>query len=351
MKNGIEKNSTYYMYLDVLRIIACFLVIVNHTDSRVFLRTSPSETWFLGLTYFFICKAAVPLFLMISGVLLLRKIDSYKNIGKKILRFTIVLIVFSLLYYVDGCLTSNSPISIVSFFTSIYHNPATNALWYMYLYLAILIMLPILQKLANSMKKRDYQYYFFFSFIILGGMPIIVHYIPSAAYSDHFQLFIFSCYIGLLLLGFYIQNYLIINLKKCFIAIAIYIVGIAISVVLTYKEYLSSPKNYLFFDDRTLITVIAPSACLFIVVKYLFDKVHFGEKGKRIIKEIGGCTFGTYLFSDFFIHKLKAVGIEDSLFQTVNPFLAAVIMEIIVFSAGMAISFLFRRIPFIKKLL
>ena len=73
MKNGIEKNGTYYMYLDILRIIACFLVIVNHTDSRVFLRTSPSETWFLGLTYFFICKAAVPLFLMISGVLLLRK--------------------------------------------------------------------------------------------------------------------------------------------------------------------------------------------------------------------------------------------------------------------------------------
>lgn len=67
------------VYLDFLRILACFLVIVNHTNSDIFLNSSIGITWFVSITYFFICKIAVPLFVMISGAVLLGKKDSYKK--------------------------------------------------------------------------------------------------------------------------------------------------------------------------------------------------------------------------------------------------------------------------------
>lgn len=40
------------VFIEMLRIFACFLVIVNHTNSTIFLQSAPSVTWFLSLTYF-----------------------------------------------------------------------------------------------------------------------------------------------------------------------------------------------------------------------------------------------------------------------------------------------------------
>ncbi len=73
------KNKNLDIYFDILRIIACFLVIVNHTNSSVLLSEKPSLIWFVSLTYFFVCKIAVPIYFMISGALLLKKSDDFKK--------------------------------------------------------------------------------------------------------------------------------------------------------------------------------------------------------------------------------------------------------------------------------
>lgn len=76
----METVKSRETFLDLLRIIACFLVIVNHTNSVIFLGSSPdSLDWYVSLTYFFISKIAVPIFFMISGYLLLKKEDNYKK--------------------------------------------------------------------------------------------------------------------------------------------------------------------------------------------------------------------------------------------------------------------------------
>ena len=132
---------------DILRIIACFLVIVNHTNSDVFLSMAPSLTWFASLTYFFLCKMAVPLFVMISGALLLKKEEDYKTFFvKRILKVGIVILLFSFVYYVIDVLKTGDAFSMMSFGAHIYKDAITNAYWYLYLYLGLLIMLPLLQK-------------------------------------------------------------------------------------------------------------------------------------------------------------------------------------------------------------
>ena len=74
------EKKTKTAYLELLRIIACFFVIVNHTSSGIFLSRTPNDkTWWVSVTYFFACKVAVPIFLMISGTLMLGKIDDYKK--------------------------------------------------------------------------------------------------------------------------------------------------------------------------------------------------------------------------------------------------------------------------------
>ena len=57
------------IWLDVLRVLAAFLVIVNHTNSDVFQSVTPANgTWWLSIAWYALCKIAVPLFVMISGI-------------------------------------------------------------------------------------------------------------------------------------------------------------------------------------------------------------------------------------------------------------------------------------------
>lgn len=71
------------LWLDILKIIACFLVIVNHAGGYV-LGNNPSKiTIIFYCVNFAICKIAVPIFIMVTGSLLLKKESSYNDITKK----------------------------------------------------------------------------------------------------------------------------------------------------------------------------------------------------------------------------------------------------------------------------
>ncbi len=144
----METIKSRKTFLDLLRIIACFFVIVNHTNSGIFLSTTPQNlTWFVSLTYFFISKIAVPIFFMISGYLLLNKIDSYKKCLQRIIRIVTALIGCGFIYAIYNTYYMNpnpSFISAIKRFLAVYITSPSNALWYLYTYLGILFMLPFL---------------------------------------------------------------------------------------------------------------------------------------------------------------------------------------------------------------
>ena len=87
------------VHIEVLRIVACFLVIVNHTNSYIFLNLTPGRTWLCSVAYFFTSKIAVPLFLFIMGGLLLGKEDSSKKTAQRFVRMLIVFVVASFCNY------------------------------------------------------------------------------------------------------------------------------------------------------------------------------------------------------------------------------------------------------------
>lgn len=73
-------------YIDFVKIIAIFLVLLNHTDNRGFLIASQRVD--SAFYPFYLCnavliKVAVPLFFMASGALLLAKEETIKSILTK----------------------------------------------------------------------------------------------------------------------------------------------------------------------------------------------------------------------------------------------------------------------------
>lgn len=150
------------LHLDMLRILAIFLVVFNHTGDRgfmLFAAQTQSVLYFPYMLCSIFCKIAVPLFFMISGALLLKKTETLKQLfSKRILRMTVVLLLVSVPYYF--WLHRTQGIGVADFFTYIYGNSATTSLWYLYSYIALLLLLPFLRCMVQTMKRQDYVYLF-----------------------------------------------------------------------------------------------------------------------------------------------------------------------------------------------
>lgn len=342
-------KSKRKIHLDILRIIACFLVIVNHTNSRIFLSMEPSMTWFLSLLYFFVCKIAVPIFIMISGAVLLGKQESYKEVFKKrILKTVLVIVAFSLVYYISSI--DLETFSISDFLYKIWKGPITNAYWYLYMYLGLLVMLPLLRKMLQNMEKKDYIYYSIVWIIFIGTLPIINHYLNIKQISSNFSVPIFTSYIAYFIIGYFIENKLekkFFNKKIAIILIILSILCIGVSISFTYYEKVNE-GTLLFMDNISFITISIPSITMFYICKYVMMKFENRINGK-IVTKVATCTFGIYLLSDLLIKKFEFV--YTYMINYVHKLLAIFILEIIVFAVGFVITMILKRIPLIKKIL
>jgi surface polysaccharide O-acyltransferase-like enzyme len=66
-------SSNRIFYLDFLKDFAIFLVIVGHVSSQTLLFSPINANWIIADFYSTFAKISIPIFIMISGVLLLNK--------------------------------------------------------------------------------------------------------------------------------------------------------------------------------------------------------------------------------------------------------------------------------------
>ena len=90
------------LHIEMLRIIAVVMVVLNHSDLyyTYYTNTDSVLTFSVSLLLSCICRINVPLFMMITGALLIPKAESWSVIFKKrISRMLVVLVAFSALMY------------------------------------------------------------------------------------------------------------------------------------------------------------------------------------------------------------------------------------------------------------
>lgn len=153
--NRENKLNIRKTYLDALRIIAVFLVIFNHLNGYLMYQISSGwKVWFyMFLTM--ITRVNVPLFLMISGSLLLGKEEPISVIlKKKFIRMFSVLLIFSTLLY---AVAAQENFSISVWFLKISSNSIEGSYWYLYAYIGML-MLPYLRRIVKGFCDKDFIY-------------------------------------------------------------------------------------------------------------------------------------------------------------------------------------------------
>lgn len=337
-------------YIEVMRIIAAFLVIVNHTNSDVFLKmTEPqSPIWYISLTYFYVSKIAVPVFFMIMGGLLLQKVDKPKKSVERVLRMVLVTLIYSIAYYVKGYWSNPSGMSISEFTKRIFTFRATNAYWYIYAYIGLLILLPIMQRMAQAFSKRTTMYFVVLSMGVMGFIPMMDLFFKMKPHHFLTDMF-FPVHLGVVFMGYYIEKYMVINKKVFFTAIFSFAFLIAFQVVATDAFYNKNSEQYLQLDNWQFLTVTLSALCFYIIFKYISTVYKTKEGVAKVLCYIGSLTFGIYLISDMIINSTKEL--YANLQLDCSIMVATILWEVIVFAICGGITAILKFIPGLKKLL
>ena len=171
------------LYLELLRALAIFLVIFNHTGTKGFFLFTVQQSSALYPVYLFLsvaCKTATPLFWMVSGSLLLPKEESIRYVYRhRVLRMVLVLVLFSFFHYLFMIYKGLDTFDVAYFLTQLYTDCHAPAYWFLYSYIGMLMMLPFLRKVVKSMTKNQFLYLFLLILILRGVVPILQYLVST----------------------------------------------------------------------------------------------------------------------------------------------------------------------------
>ena len=182
-------NISRKAYLDLMRIVACILVIFNHLPGFELYITTSGISQFIYMSISVITKMNVPIFFLISGALLLNKKESITiTLRKRVSRIIIAIFLFTgiiVLINVIPMYINGTGYALRTVFTNWIYSSLTNTgyspipYWFLYSYLGFLFMLPFLQRIADGFSKKEFLLLFFMHFLMQSFFPFINSFLIS----------------------------------------------------------------------------------------------------------------------------------------------------------------------------
>lgn len=349
--------------IELMRIIACFFVIFNHTGRDGFflfsLQEKQSIEFWLYLLVSIFCKFSVPLFFAISGALLLQREPEPLSIlwRKRVLKIFLLLIVWSFIYYLIEVYLGRQKLGIDIFFYRFYTTNWNDALWYLYAYIPMLMALSLLQRLVKSLTNKEFLYMFALVFAFSSLLPTYQYLLWHGKINlyHHFRLnWLSSAIVIYPCLGYFLYMRLkkFWNGKRLLILWIINIAAICLSAYLTYMKaditgVLRESKSQDFHGTFVLLNC----AAIFVSCQYLCQKHRFCEFAKKVIYSMGGCVFGIYLLHVWLKRTIKGEFYNLVLEQwELNPMFTAFLFCATVFLLGYVATMALKKIPYVRRL-
>ncbi len=339
-------ESKRYYWLDIIKIIACLSVIINHTCGYLLEYTNNAHyaTIFYSIQ-FALCKIGVPLFLMVSGYLLLNRNEniSFKEVFKRIYRIIVPLIFISLLLYIKEIGIKN--FNFLDFIINFLKKPYIIPFWYLYMLIGLYVAMPFLKKMINNFKIKDYRI-FIILFLLLPSLLIMVSDYLNIPISTHFTKAIFPIHMTFFISGMYLSK---VNLNKKYLIISLFIF-ISSAVLFFLSLYLPFiNNNSISYKLNSLnIILVLESLSIFYIIRYLFENATFNKWISKIICEVSKVTFGIYLIHYLIAYQFYNFVLIQNIFA-LNPILGILSLELGLFLGCGLLIFIFRKIPIIKK--
>lgn len=330
-------------YLDYIRIIACFAVIVIHVCGAYY-DDYPAESvhWKLLLALDGAVKWAVPVFVMISGSVVLGRGYTKEKIKKAAARFAVIYIVWAIVY---SLCSFNRGERIRDMITTLILGDVH--MWFLPMIFGLYLLIPILDRLIES--EMLTKYYLVLWFVVGIFLPTAVRVLKiiypyagkvASSFTDHLGLQFVMGYSGYFVLGKYLERQKNINkrfeLSVYGLCILVYFLNVGFAIVTSSGDAKT---------DWMPIT-----SCIQAVAVYLLGRRLFAQRPVKPFAEIiVKNSFGIYLVHFMLVDLATAIIPVDSI-SGGGLILVTLFIAIIVFVLSNIVIYFIKKCPFIRNI-
>lgn len=278
------------LYLDIVRILACLMVILMHSPQ-------PHSAHSLVLSSISLLAApCIGLFFMVSGALILpvsQPINIY--LKHRFTKIVIPVLFWSLFYLLIRYFNADD---LEELFISIISIPFSTQgcahFWFIYVLIGLYFLAPIISAWLQKASKREIEFYLLL-WLVTMCYPIINSFIRV---NDEVSgiLYYFAGYVGYFVLGYYLHNY--IKYWNIWILAAMYILPLGCAVVCKLSEFEVDFYSVFWYLS---ISVVSMCVALFMVIKKLFAVIKLNKWLENALIDFSRCSFGIYLIHLFVV--------------------------------------------------
>lgn len=336
--DSINKPVMRSAWIDLLRIVACLLVVLSHCcDHFVAAFESDINQFLVGTAIGSAVRPCVPLFVMMTGVLLLPIKDGVE-IGvfyrKRVMRIVIALIFWSLLlpvvcymYFNGPGADSANPSVVLADYTSdglinrlwswIFNfNYDTTPLWYLYMLVGLYLAMPVVNTWLVHASQKELR-----TVLKIWGVTLFIPYIrllaPLCGYVGNYgnldiwggcdwniygTFYYMSGFMGYIILAYYMVKYPLqwSDRKFKLIGKGMLLLGYFITFFgfLLIQQYY--PGNYSYLEIIWWFTGINVFLMTWPVFEW-FRRKNDIIRPNKFLTYLAGLTFGIYLCHFFFV--------------------------------------------------
>lgn len=309
------------IFLDYLRVVACFMVILVHACEPYYLGgdgtyIANSYDAFWVTLFDSALRCAVPLFVMTSSYLLFPlqgEVGSFFR--RRFVRVVIPFVIWSLLYALVPMCGGGEVNSLQNLANlTLNFNMHSGHLWFVYMIIGIYIAMPIFSPWVERISKRGEQI-----FIAAWLFTTLVPFLHQAAlalfgraevygeanWNEFGTLYYISGFMGYVVLAHYIKTYINWSWSKTLaVAIPLWVAGYAITALWFWSQI---PQQYPINQSIDLAVLMEQSwrfcsigvAMVTIALFLIFKKCNFAGWLYKVVKPVSKVSYGIYLMHIF----------------------------------------------------
>jgi surface polysaccharide O-acyltransferase-like enzyme len=335
-------------WINNLRLVALYAVIVLHCTSLLLMQYGKvsMNDWLVADFLNATVRFAVPVFVMITGALLLhREYEIGSFLKKRLVRVAVPFLFWSLVYigyslYNEEIAFTGDVWANVKIVLHLLKTGSSYHLWYVYMLIGLYFFIPVIGKFVRHASEKEILYFLVVWFaVMLITQPYLVRFNPSV--DMHY----FAGFVGYLVLGHYLafKDFNIKRLRLWMILLFLF----SVALITIGSRWVMADHRWpstMFFEPVSPPVVIL-AASVFLIFKLSVPKL--SPVIIRIRDFAGGFNYGIYL-----AHALVLYFLEDPFgisYKLCTPIIAIPLTALICFIVTLPLVWLVSKVPFVGK--
>jgi surface polysaccharide O-acyltransferase-like enzyme len=346
--------------VDLIRTFGIILVVLLHASNEYYttIQQTPLESpvyWWSSTIYKSFALPCVPLFVILSGALLLQPSKTNESIRvflkKRFNRIGLAFMFWSAVYLVWAFLVTQTPVTFDNVITGALYSLFSGSyyhFWFLYLIVGLYLLTPILRKIVSVNDPKILKYLILLWFVDVAVVPLIQ---LVTGYSLNDTVFVVGGFIGYFVLGVYLQR---VKVRSSTLHVLLFLsfifTIISTWVMHVHFDYLN--QNYFFFGYLS-VNVILASVAIFMLLNNLTvnwsKDVH--PLVTKVVHAIGKNTLPIYMFHLIVLETLQRGYLGFKLSLTVmNPIIGIPIMTAVTLFITFGLILLMKKVPVLSTL-